>query len=257
MHGTRHIHLDVPFDRSFIDIPLGHPADTTAGDDSGWRAVISLHAAGHMGRDSAERRQNRTRLQEGLCLEPRRVFGLTQIHSRLVLVVEPGDDPAACVAREADGLVTEDPDAILSVTAADCLPIFLFSKQTGARALVHSGWKGTGIVSRAIALLEERYHVNPADLEAVLGPGIGACCYEVDVERHRAFTGEFGPAAGGRRRSGFTLDLRQANIDLLLGRGVRSITVIDNCTCCEPRFGSYRRDGKDRFHNMVALFGRF
>jgi hypothetical protein len=43
---------------------------------------------------------------------------------------------------------------------ADCLPIFVYDRRGGAFALLHSGWKGTGI---------------------------GACCYAVDAARAEGF----------------------------------------------------------------------
>jgi YfiH family protein len=248
MSETRLIRLELSPGRALAEIPF-------AGDGR-WRAIFSLHAAGHMGRETAERRENRARLFGILGLDPARVFGVTQVHGRVVLEVE-GGTPAEFASREADGLVTGRPEVVLSVTVADCLPVLLYSKRAAARGLVHSGWKGTGIVTEAVRLLREKYGVPAGTLHAVLGPCIGACCYAVDRERYERFTAEFGPESGLVRNGKCFLDLRRANLSLLESLGVKTITVIDNCTCCEPALGSYRRDGRDGYHNMIVLFGSF
>ncbi|MEA2351127.1 MAG: purine-nucleoside/S-methyl-5-thioadenosine phosphorylase / adenosine deaminase [Thermoleophilaceae bacterium] len=126
--------------------------------------------------------------------------------------------------RKVDGHVTELEDVALLVLAADCLPIALSGG--GRVAMLHCGWRGlaAGIVERVL----EHFHEPPA---AVVGPGIGACCYEVGEEVLAAF------GAGGP-----TLDLRGIAAERLAGSEVRHV---DLCTSCNPElFFSHRRDGQ-------------
>ncbi|MBN2354033.1 MAG: polyphenol oxidase family protein [Spirochaetales bacterium] len=249
MIETKRMRLEIHDGARAAEIPL-------AGSGIPWRARLSLHAAGHMGRETEERRENRTRFFRSVGVESGRVFGVTQVHGRDVLEVD-GRTPDDCASVQADGLVSDGLDAVLSVTVADCLPIMLFAPGKDGRAIVHSGWKGTGIVARAVGELSGRYGIAPGAVDAVIGPGIGSCCYEVDRERYERFTAEFGPGGSLARDGTWRLDLRAANVMLLESIGIRSVTVVDNCTCCEHEFGSYRRDGRDRFHNMIVLFGAF
>jgi YfiH family protein len=117
----------------------------------------------------------------------------------------------------------------LLVIVADCLPVAL---SDGERvAMVHCGWRGLagGILEKALALFAE----TPT---AAVGPGIGACCYEVGDEVRDQFDTRF---ADGRM-----LDLRAVADDRLRAAGVERVEHVDLCTSCrEDLFFSHRRDG--------------
>jgi len=205
---------------------------------------ISLRAAGDMRTDG----KDRPALFSKIGLNPANVYGLKQIHSRTVLAVDSANPPQ----EEADGMVTEDRNITLCVTAADCLAVFLFDVKSGAFGLVHSGWKGTGIAVNALVLMRERYGTNPCDTAAVLGPCIASCCYKVDDERALVFKKDFGAQSVREADGGYFLDLKAANIKLLKDAGVKNIAVCEECTFCDERLGSFRREG-ERFTRMAAL----
>ncbi|MDR3337010.1 MAG: polyphenol oxidase family protein [Treponema sp.] len=208
---------------------------------------------------------HRERLFRSLGLDPALVYACAQVHSRTVVEVDrlsPRNGP------EADGMTGADAGLTLSVTVADCLPVFLFDTRTGASGLVHSGWKGTGIVLEALGLMQARRHTRPEEVAAVLGPCIQGCCYRVDEERARSFEAEFGGSDGGfplgpviRERAdlpggpGFSLNLQAANARLLANAGVRNIAVCRDCTFTDERLGSFRREGAQSYTRMVALLG--
>ena len=82
----------------------------------------------------------------------------------------------------------DDPAVAVSVRAADCVPILLADRRTGAVAAIHAGWKGTaaGAAIVAVQSLTSRFGTNPEDVIAAVGPSIGPCCYEVgpDLASH-------------------------------------------------------------------------
>jgi YfiH family protein len=132
---------------------------------------------------------------------------------------------------EVDGHVTDQTGLGLLVQVADCLPVALASADQVA--MVHCGWRGLagGIVARAVAEFGE----SPT---AVIGPGIGRCCFEVGPEVLAEFTDVDG-AAEGRM-----LDLRMVAEARLRAAGVEQIEHIDLCTYCrDDLFFSHRRDG--------------
>jgi YfiH family protein len=131
---------------------------------------------------------------------------------------------------EVDGHVTTVPGLGLLVQVADCLPVALASADQVA--MLHCGWRGLagGIVARAVAEFEE----PPT---AVVGPGIGRCCFEVGPEVLDAFADVTG-AADGRM-----LDLRMVADARLRAAGVERVEHVDLCTSCrDDLFFSHRRD---------------
>jgi YfiH family protein len=192
--------------------------------------------------------KNRNVLFTGLGLNPINVYGLKQIHSRTVLAVDSGNPPSV----EADGMVTHDRNITLSVTVADCLPVFLLDSKSGVFGIIHSGWKGTGIAANALVLMREQYGTNPSDIAAVLGPCIASCCYSVDEQRASIFEKDFGAESVRKTDGGYFLDIKKANISLLKNTGVKNIAVCSECTFCDERLGSFRREGS-MFTHMAAL----
>ena len=155
---------------------------------------------------------------------------------------------------------------ILAITIADCLPVFLLDTENGYFSLVHSGWKGTGIVLNALDIMQKA-GTKPQAIAAVLGPCIQGCCYKVDKERAVQFENEFGAASphiqdsaeyplGSPVRydpSGSYISLQAANARLLTARGVQHIAYCTDCTFCDERLGSFRREGPQSFTRMIAM----
>ncbi len=80
---------------------------------------------------------------------------------------------------EADGHVTDAPSLPMLVLVADCLPVAV--RGSKGLAMLHCGWRGLAgrLVDDAVALVEGSH--------AVIGPGIGPCCFEVGPEVRTAF----------------------------------------------------------------------
>lgn len=185
--------------------------------------------------------------------EDRPVYSCRQVHSKTVVIVTD-QDAEELAEIEADGLITRRRDAVLAVTVADCLPIFLVDRVHGAFALLHSGWRGTGIVVHALRQMEEKYASRPSQIAVSIGPGIGSCCYRIEEDRYVRFRDRFGEKSVRRQDSEYYLDLAAANTELLRGLGIKEIRVCGNCTACTPQLSSFRRDGPS-FAHMLACIG--
>lgn len=249
--------------------PITQAAPITAGapitdlaPDAPLRAVLTTAAAGDV-RDPAAWR----RVCAALGVAPGRVRRVTQRHTQRVVVTAPGRPAGAgqpAGGMIADGLIAAAAGDVLCVSVADCLPIFLMPDDGRLPALLHSGWRGTGIVTAALACLQRRFGRSPAAYRAIIGPGIGPCCYDVPAERARRFRDRFGPDAAAVSAAGpgaaGRIDLRAANAALLRSAGVTRITVYGDCTACSPALLSFRGDraaGGDGARRMAALLGRF
>lgn len=211
-------------------------------------------------RDTAN--PNRERFFRAIGVAADAVLGLELAHSRKVLFLSEAADrlgrqDEAASACGVDGILIAKPGLFVSVTVADCMPVWILDRASGAFGVLHSGWKGTGILETATRLLEERFGSRASSISVILGPAIGKCCYAVPEERALAFAAEFGeetaPAVDGERR----IDLRAANLSLARRLGIGAVLSLDACTCCDERLGSYRRDGAGSFTRMVAVVGEF
>lgn len=123
------------------------------------------------------------------------VVAVQQVHGREVVVVLHGgarSGPASDTETgilEADILVSDDPGRALLVRVADCVPLLIADRRTGAVAAVHAGWRGTaaGAAVAAVEALGREWGSRAEDLVAAIGPAIGPCCYEVGTDVVDAF----------------------------------------------------------------------
>lgn len=215
-------------------------------------ALLSTRFAGEMGASGGDLTPARAALLDQLAVKRSHFVTLKQVHSRTVHAVAGG---VPMYGADGDGMVTEDHSAVLGVTVADCMPIFLADPTSGAFGLLHSGWRGTGIVRVAIELMAGRFGSTISNIQVLLGPAIGACCYNVDAERAAAFSAEWGECSVRWADRVPFLDLRAANIELLKQCGVRSVAYVDACTACTESLASFRRQGPDDYTGMLAVCG--
>ncbi len=204
---------------------------------------MSLRAAGSMRFRWAETNPRRDAFLAALAGSGHEIAAVELVHSRVVYALSGGKD---CLGKQGDGIITQNKKLIPVVTAADCLPIFLYNPQAEVFGALHSGWRGTGIVKNALELARSRYGARAEDFCAVLAPHIRNCCYTVDRERADYFASAFGgdcvlSADGG---TSFRLSLAAANLHILKDCGVieENIYVSPHCTCCNTVFGSFRRE---------------
>jgi hypothetical protein len=221
-------------------------------------ALLSFASAGDMKFGDPRSAGNRERFLRAVGMDPARVHGLELAHSRNVLFPSRGE-AASELARDsggADGIVLDDEEFAASVTVADCMPIWILDRGSGAFGLLHSGWRGTGILAVAIRAMAARLGSEPSSMAVILGPAIGPCCYEVAGERAARFSAEFGADGVRRRGASAYLDLRSANLSIAERLGVGQLLSVESCTSCDGRLGSYRRQGGAAFTRMLAVCGR-
>jgi len=99
-----------------------------------------------------------------------------------------GNDVASVTAASpaetagVDGLLTADPNVVVTIYVADCCAIYLIDPRRRVIGLLHSGKKGTAlnISGRAVEKLETEFGCDPGDLIAQLSPCIRPPHYEID-----------------------------------------------------------------------------
>ena len=167
-----------------------------------------------------------------------------------------------------DAFITNLKGCAIGVRTADCIPVLLYDPKNAAVAAIHSGWKGTlnRISQKTIFKMKELFGTVPANLKAVIGPGICRKCFQVGEEVVNYFKGNGidiepiyfwdGPKQEGMK-GGHHLDLIEENRLLLVECGVPadSIQVSGICTYEDTRFYSARREGREcgRIINSIKL----
>jgi hypothetical protein len=230
--------------------------------------------------------QNRARLLRKLKAQdesgtPWPLVVLNQVHSATIHRVYGLRSPEWARLRRnkqvetaGDGLITNAAGVLLAVKVADCLPVIVADRKRHAVGIFHAGWRGTvqRIVEKGIGEMRRQLGCDPANLVAAIGPGIGACCYEIGEEVENQFDSQFAysrelfedvfdswslktkypmlflnqraPGHGEPAMSRH-LDLVKANWCQLLDAGVpaENIQSLNLCTACHTDlFFSYRKE---------------
>lgn len=227
----------LPLIRPDWTLPAVRALSTTraGGVSRGPWAELNLGAA--CGDDPAAVAENRRRLE---CLLPGPPQWLNQVHGTRVIASHewrPG--------IEADAAWTDRPGRVLAIQTADCLPVLVADREGRVAGAAHAGWRGlaAGVLERLIGALP----VSPGDVQAWIGPGIGAGAFEVGPEVREAFLA-VDAGLGGHFRPGredrWLADLKGIAADRLAAAGIARVFDCGLCTHADAgRFFSFRRDG--------------
>ena len=163
--------------------------------------------------------------------------------------------------KSVDALITNEPGVTLVTHYADCTPLLFADPEKKVIALAHAGWRGTiGKIGEAtVEQMQNDYGCDPADIIAVVGPAIGACCYEVDSPVFEEFASltELKPAYFTKSlgHGKYLIDLKETNRRMLMEAGLLSIniTISDVCTKCNSGLlYSHRASGGKR-GGLIAM----
>ena len=159
--------------------------------------------------------------------------------------------------EDIDGLVTNQKNKILSLTFADCTPIYLFDKNKKIIGNIHSGWQGTvkKIAKTGVEFMKQKYECSPKDIICVIGPTIRKCHFEVQKDVRDIFYNTFSYMENineiieyNEKTKSYFIDTVTINKNLLLEEGILEENIIDSkvCTFCNSNIiHSYRKEGKE------------
>ncbi len=244
----------------------------------------------NLGFTAADKREtvaeNRRLLAEAISGDPATpLIALRQIHSQLV-VRSSAADANRELPQRADGQMTDEPDLLLAIQTADCIPVLVADRKRRAVAAFHAGWRGTvnRMVENGVGRMRLEFGSRPEDLVAAIGPGIGPCCYAVGDEVRVEFESQFAYAlelfrevydadpvrkkypmlfltqrAPGHSPIGPSthLDLMEANRRQLLAAGLKlgSIKLIGGCTSCQRELFFSHRGAEGHAGRMMSVIG--
>jgi len=177
------------------------------------------------------------RLRERLPAEP---VWLSQVHGKEVVNV----DSRAVAQPQAAAAVTHTPGVVIAIRTADCLPVLFADRSASVVAVAHAGWRG--LAAGVLEATVDAMRVDAHDVDAWIGPAIGAQAFEVGRDVYDAYCAAdpacaacFAPLRDGK----WLADLAGLARHRLAAIGVASVAGGDWCTYTDTdRFFSYRRE---------------
>lgn len=210
----------------------------------------SLNLSFRQGDDGSIVKKNWRKLLNTLSL-PLFVLSPEQIHGNSISFV---DDSRISLKRTpekfsitvypgVDGLLVSRQLVPVAALFADCIPVTIVDYNIKIAGVLHAGWRGTfdNISDQAVKLISKSKNIDPSDLFAVIGPGIGPCCYETGNDLLKKF-GDYPEALENVPVP--RIDLKKINRMQLIRAGLneKRIFDIDICTSCNTDYFSHRRD---------------
>ncbi len=157
--------------------------------------------------------------------------------------------PGIHLVPDADGHLTGARAMLLTVSVADCVPVFLIAPAAGVIGLIHAGWRSVagGILEAGLQGFRDHYGLAASDLYLHLGPSICGTCYEVGPEVFAALDQPV-PTSNTPIDLPMILAQRAAGVGVLEDRISRST----HCTRCGDA-GLYSHRGGDVGRQMAFL----
>lgn len=190
---------------------------------------------------------NRERFFNKLEINRNLTVGASLVHGDKVKFVSKKD--VGKLIEETDGLLTKDKKILLTITVADCLPIFIYDPEKEIVGLIHGGWKSLSqnILAKTVKNLSK-------DILVGIGPGISRCHFEVKQDVLKKFK----PYLKDALKDNF-LDLKKvAKLQLIdLGIKEENIEINPGCTfCLKDKYFSYRRQKPKKLQTMIAIIAQ-
>lgn len=168
-----------------LDPTLVRAAVTTRAGGVSVGGFASLNLGFHVGDEAAAVLTNRERAADAFGAPLGDCIFAEQVAGTRVQVVTAADRGRGARSRtdavaQTDALVTDDPNPVLVLMAADCMLIALFDPTRPALALIHAGWPGTtkGVIPAAVDAMRE-IGADPGRIVASIGPAVSAEAYQV------------------------------------------------------------------------------
>jgi YfiH family protein len=204
--------------------------------------------------------ENRRRATDGL-MPGSELVTVHQVHSADVVTVT---GPLPLDQRpQADAMVTDQPNLLLGILTADCVPVLFHDPQANVIGAAHAGWKGVlaGVTDNVIMAME-KLGADRDNIVCAIGPCIAQASYEVDAGFRTRFldadTANDRFFAAGKADH-YQFDIEDYVAARLQAAGVSKIEKLGLDTYAhEDRYFSYRRSchrGEAGYGRQISLIG--
>lgn len=114
------------------------------------------------------RPQNSLLLFKDLGLDKKIIASADLVHGNRTAIVSNGFSGG--IISKCDALISNNPKHLLTLTVADCLPLYFFDKKKKVVALAHAGWRGIvlDIAKEVIDIFINHYNSKASDIEVFI-----------------------------------------------------------------------------------------
>lgn len=226
----------------------------------------SLSFSTAVGDDPRNVEENLERAAAVLGVEARGILYLSQVHGSVTHYFPNAETRELAINLEGDAVGGAHPGSAYGVRSADCVPILVADRHSGAVMAIHAGWRGVvgGVVEAGVECLRQRA-AGGGELLAAIGPHISSAAFEVSDEVAERLAAAC-PTAGGVERAVERSAGQKPRVNLrfivtqkllALGLPESAIDQVGGCTVLEgDRYFSFRRDGKTSGRHLSAIVPR-
>ncbi|WEG11652.1 peptidoglycan editing factor PgeF [Pullulanibacillus sp. KACC 23026] len=222
----------------------------------------------HVGDNKEHVLANRQLLAEDLGFSLETWIAAEQVHANQIEKVTLADRSKGAYELDTaitgtDGLYTTDANVLLVACFADCVPLYFIAKDLSVIGIAHAGWRGTvgEIAGHMISAWQTEFSIRPEEIDVIIGPSIGSCCYEVDdrvideinsisdLDHHELVA----PSSDGH----YQLNLQLTNLRILEKYGVpeSNIHTTTYCTSCRTDLFYSHRKEEGKTGRMLGFIG--
>lgn len=132
--------------------------------------------------------ENRTRMAHAMGVDYTDLVTLHQTHSNICKIVTH-ETKGDIHGTQADALATDNPELLITVSTADCVPVLFYTQKTQPSdyphviGAAHAGWQGAlnGVLENTVqAMLDLGGDIN--QMRCAIGPCIGQNSYEISED---------------------------------------------------------------------------
>ncbi|MFZ3073343.1 MAG: peptidoglycan editing factor PgeF [Thermodesulfobacteriota bacterium] len=232
----------------------------------------SLNLCTRVGDKEENVEENKRTVGAAFNISPGNMVCVKQVHGDSIHLID-SEDKKGYEKVEADAIITNLKNVVIGILTADCVPVLIYDPVKRASGAAHAGWKSAalGIASKTVKAMTDEFGSKPSDMLAAIGPGIGVCCYDVNIDVENEFRKKYKDASlyitvppFSKGRSGGIndghLDLKGMNLLDLKQAGLKekNISLSGICTSCKNDvFFSYRKDAliTGRQMSFIAIKG--
>ena len=219
----------------------------------------SLNLGFHVGDRPEDVTDNHRLLAKEMGYNLSQLVHMRQIHSDKIVIIDPSQHdfrhPPEC-----DALLTNQKGIPLMVMVADCTPVLFYDAHKGVIGVAHAGRAGAlqGIVPKALKKMQTHFSSCLQDIQVILGPSIGACCYEVNEEIVQEVREKGYDLSTVTKKGRHYLDVNSIIHKQLreIGLDDQQVEDLSVCNACEHKsYFSYRADRQmtGRFAGVIML----